>query len=300
VDIGDLVQMLENPAKGLLRQRLDLALPEEFRAAPARLTEALSPLQRWQVGERLLQQRIRGWGAASAHAEKARGSLPVAPLADELLADLQPRIDGVTANALEAGYDRARWRQVGATVGSRRVVGPAQVVLDADGRAGTVVLVTTSKPKATHLMRVWVRQLALTVAERDRVWSGRVVDTSAGVSIPPVNPVLAEQVLAQLLTVRDLGLRCALPLPAEAASAYARSELVHPTGDPELEASRAFAVDVRDDALRRVWGEQVTFDQILAAPRPDGVRPPSDSWFAVLARTVWRPVHEARVEAVPP
>jgi exodeoxyribonuclease V gamma subunit len=300
VEIGDLVQMLENPAKGLLRQRLDVATPDEFRAAPARLTEPLDPLQRWQVAERLLQHRLRGWGGASVEAEKARGSLPVPPLGDALLAGLQPGLAGIAAAALEAGFDRALWHQVVARVGERRVVGSARVVLDADRRNGTVVLVTTSKPKATHAMRVWVRQLALTVAEPDRCWSGRVVDASAGVTIPPVDAEVAERLLAQLLQVRDLGLCSALPLPAAAASAFARSELVNPSGDPELEASRAFAADARDDALQRVWGERVTFDQMLAAPPPEGVRPSGASWFAALARTVWRPIHEARVEAVFP
>jgi exodeoxyribonuclease V gamma subunit len=298
VEIRDLVQMLENPAKGWLRQRLDVALPDELRADPTRLTEPLTGLQAWQVGDRLLQQRMSGWGGASVAAERARGALPVTPVADALLADAQADIAAVADAALRARYPDAQSRHVVASVGGRAVAGSARVVMTADGRQGAVVLVSPSKPKAAHLLRVWVPQLALTVAQPEVRWSSRVVDRGPAVALPAVDPALAARVLAQLLDVHALGLRCALPLTAAAGSAFAHSELAHPSADAERDARWAFRDDARDGSLQRVWGPHVTLDQLFAAQPPDDLRLSSDSWFATLARTVWAPVHEARLAAV--
>lgn len=302
VEMRDLVQMLENPAKGLLRQRLDLATPDEFRIPPARLTQPLDGLQTWHLGDRLLRQRMSGWGEGSVRAETARGDLPVAPLGDLVLAAVRTDAATVADAALRSGVVRTESRQVVARLTDTRViVGTANVMQDEDEGQGTVVLVTYSKPKVAHLMRVWVAQLMLCVAEPRVRWSARVVDRGQGVTIPPVASREAAALLGQLLDVRESGLCRALPMPANAASAFARSELVNPGSDPQIDAMRAFRVDSGDDSWQRVWGDRMTFRDILAAQPPDELSPPSNgSWFALLARTVWGPVHEARLGGVAP
>jgi len=101
VELDDLVRFVEHPVRAFLRQRLriDLRGQEEDELEDALRVE-LAPLQRWAIGQRLLEARLAGVdGRAAVLAEIARGSLPPGTLGQPVIAELYPIVDAIVAAA---------------------------------------------------------------------------------------------------------------------------------------------------------------------------------------------------------
>ena len=77
IELEDLVRFVEHPVRAFLRQRLGIGLWGGADEIEDALPVELDPLERWGVGQRLLEARLTGVdGNAAIKAEIARGTLP--------------------------------------------------------------------------------------------------------------------------------------------------------------------------------------------------------------------------------
>jgi exodeoxyribonuclease V gamma subunit len=164
VDLMDLLRLLEHPARGFLRQRLDVAVTRAQEDPQESLPVELDDLQRYSVAERLLQDRLRGWRSTSACA-----GAPARRGAARAARGRQPPDGG---GPRRAGARRLRGRagaragvvrhRPGAADGGRLLGTVANV-------RGTVLLSTTCATLAArHRLRAWVQLVALSLAHPGR------------------------------------------------------------------------------------------------------------------------------------
>ena len=288
VALDDLVSFLEHPVKQFLRQRVGLPISDGDDEAADALPVALDALQRWAVGDRLLRDRLGGIDAERCRAaEWRRGELPPGALGNAVLAELLDDVEELVAASARFRDGEPGSRDVDVALpDGTRIVGTV-----ASLHGEVAVRVEFSKLGAKQRVRAWVRLVALTAAQPDRRWRAVTVGrgTRGGVAVATAGPLDADRargVLADLVALHREGLRAPLPLPTNAALAYART--LTGSGDPTAalaEATRTWCegrFPERDEALYvRVFGEGAG-PEVLAPGR-----------FDDLALRLWRPLLEA-------
>lgn len=305
VDLADLVASLEHPVRWFVRRRLGVALAGETGDVEDRLPLDIDPLDRWQLGERLLEARLRGVDPRTAlNVEWRRGQVPPKELGRTALYEALEMVRPIAAAADHVRTEAASSVDVTAELpGGDVVVGTVPGV-----HGATLVRSTFSRLAAKHRLRAWVQLLALAAARPGTEWRAVTVgrapvrEPRAAVSIL-VSPSQedAARYLAQLVEVRELATREPLPLPVAAAAAYAQgrsagSEEVVALAAAEAEWRDGFDQDDEHHVL--VWGEHPALGDFAESPSAterawwpqDGTR------FGVLARRVWEPLlaHESR------
>ena len=109
VELTDLVRFVEHPVRAFMRQRLGISLYSAADEIEDELSVELDGLQRWGVGQRLLEARLRGIDERTAIlAEIARGTLPPGVLGKPVIDDLSPIVNGIVDRAPRRGA--RRWR----------------------------------------------------------------------------------------------------------------------------------------------------------------------------------------------
>ncbi len=304
VDLALLLALLTHPAKGFLRQRLDVGIRFEDDEPSDAMPVELNALERWAVGDRLLKDRLAGISEDDCRqAEWRRGVLPPGPLGattlETVLAEVRPLIDRtaplrvVPRRTVDVTAALAGGRQLRGTVG---------------GVHGSVlVTVSYSKLPPAARLRAWITVLALTVSAPDIGWGGATVGRGqagrpACATVEPVPAGLAATELQKLVDLYDQGLRLPLPLPVKTAAEYAT---VRFRGDDVTEAQRRaglqwtggkYAGEADDVAHQQVWGRAASFETLLAAgPAPQTARPAvagddEPHRFGTLAVGLWFPL----------
>ncbi|NIZ89424.1 exodeoxyribonuclease V subunit gamma [Kineococcus rubinsiae] len=308
VDLDRLVQFWQHPVRGLLRQRLEVAGTVRADEPDNALPVQLDALQEWAIGDRCLAARLAGIDAVTlARVETARGDLPPGVLGTTLLRKVGGRVDQlVTAATPYAGLDRrAVDVEVDLPDGTRLtgVVGGVRTTA-ADG---DLALTTTySRVKGKQRLRAWIDLLALSAAHPGQDWTAVVVgrgsrDTTAVVTLGPVDPASARAALADLVTLRRVGLSVALPLPVGAGSAWAGARHRGRSPGSAVEAARSEWTSgysyPREDAEEEhvlVWGLAAPVEVLLQWTPPAGAPPEAPRSFAELAERVWRPLLDAQ------
>jgi exodeoxyribonuclease V gamma subunit len=301
--------VLRRPARAFLRQRLGVAppQPEDLDRMRDDVQADLGPgLARWQIGDRLLRERLRGRSRdAAAAAERGRGELPPGPLGaralEELLADVEPLVAAsqplrqLPVRAVDVTVPLADGRRIRGTVGG----------IHGDRR----VQVTFSRLGARHLLEAWVELLVLAAAEPGTRWSSVSVGHGSrpvvSRSRPPA-PAQARALLDELVLVADLGLRGPLPMTLESSSAYAQVRHGGGRSGEALSVARAKWGGNFGDGTKpeneMIWGVD-GFDLLTGDdPRLRGMLPIDDrtrsepSAFGALACLVWLPLFGALEE----
>ena len=299
VGLADLIAFYDNPARGFLRDRLQVGVSREADEVSDRLPVELDGLEKWAVGDRALRARIAGQDPRSIYqAELLRGALPPAGLGEATLEEIGRAVEQLMGQLALGPPEDPRSVDIEVTLpGDRRLTGTV------DGVRGLhLVDVTYSRLGAKQVMAAWIRLLALTAAGADdEGWQastlgkgsrGKVARTSYGV----LPRDAARSHLTTLLDVFALGQTAPLPLPVKTAHAWAqavsrsptRTRLAQQQAAKEWEASLLKSGDVipgeRDDSWwRLVHGREAPFDvllQTLAGPGSD---------LATLAPRVWGP-----------
>ena len=307
VELQHLVDLLLHPSRAFLRQRLEVTSTVRSEEPTSELPLELDGLERWSVGDRMLQARLAGGTrAAITAAERAGGCLPPGPLGAALLDSIGPCVFDLAAVAREHLAGDPETVDVDLPLPAGRVVGS---VPRAHGRR--LVTATFSKLGPKQRLRAWVELLAV-AAQQGGDWQavvvGRVHDGS------PVVEVLAapgqEQArahLAHLVEVRAAGLQTPLALPLEAAAAYAQARREGDDTDRARDlAQRAWASPFgwdgpdRDPDHALVWGREAPFSALWSwrspVPLPAGGGGES-SHFGRLACAVWHPLLAAEVRS---
>lgn len=235
IDIDLVRQFFTDPVKTFYQHTLEVVLPDEQDLDDDNLHLKLNGLERWKLGDSLLDALVsRGTTAAETcadqwrSAEQARGSLPPGAAGDVAAASLIEPGLLMTAELDAAGRtpDTRLNVAVDATVGPWTLAGTVTTMGQSPGGPTHVAM---SQTKEKHQFRIWVELLALTVAHPDQHWQAMSLSLNKPTTVAKDGPLhvgvmsiagdgpaerhmAASKVLGELLDVMDLGLRHALPI----------------------------------------------------------------------------------------
>ncbi len=297
LELDDLVAFLESPARGFLRGRLGISLFREEDDLPDELPVELDGLQRWEVGDRMLQAALSGSDLDRAkQAEWRRGTLPPGALGSGVLEQVGAEV-GLLVTAAQP-YGSARRGAVDPVdvavaldAGTRRLVGTVTV-------HGSVLLrVVYSRLAAKHRLRAWVQLLALSAseigsppaAEWTAVTIGRGQKGARTARLGSVPPTQAKALLTDLVALYDRGMAEVLPMAAKTSARYAEKRDGGMNADNALraaatvwEGSWTLPGERADAEHEQVYGKQAPFGALTGGRRPTP--------FEVLALRLWEPL----------
>jgi exodeoxyribonuclease V gamma subunit len=311
VDLADLRRLLTHPARGFLRQRLQVAETRGEDEPADALPVELDALEQWAVGERVLRERLAGLEVADCLAlEQHRGGLPPGPLGVKHLRAIGPKVEALLqASTLERAHPpESQDVDVRLPDGTRRAgtVG--------DVRGDTVLSLTYSRLAARHRLLAWIDLVALTVAQPDRQWRAVAVGRGRGSRaqrsvFDPLSAADASAALDELVELYRAGLRSPLPLPVKTAAAYAERRNHSDAPTAREGAAREWLTDrfpgEQEDAEHvLLYGERAPLS-VLTTQRPEpgeggpGWHRDETDRFGLLARRLWGRLLDAevRVEA---
>jgi exodeoxyribonuclease V gamma subunit len=284
VALDDLIAFFKDPVKGFFRA-LDYTLPWDVDAVEDAMPVEIDALQEWKVGDRMLDDMLRGMAPGDAQqAEWRRGSLPPGKLGWRKAKEIS-----VQAAALAEAARRHRTQDptaydvdiaVGAT---RRVTGTIPRVY-----GERLVWVTYSKLDGRHLLESWIRLVALAAAHPGRDWTAVCIGRPKKPGTPKERllgaPEAPVEVLADLVAMYDAGRRAPIPLPLKTSYAWAETE--HHRGSPMREAgwkwkTGKYPGEDQEPAHVRVWGPGFALDDLVGEGLPD------------YASRLWLPMLEA-------
>ncbi|MFD1824427.1 exodeoxyribonuclease V subunit gamma [Mumia zhuanghuii] len=292
VTVDELVAFLQNPAREFLRHRLDVTVPRQVDEANDSLPIALDGLEQWDIGERVLHEVLDGMALEDAlDREVVRGSFPPGArgrvVRDEIAAN-------VTAIAADRGTGQPRSVDIRLDLpapegsGAVRLTGVVTAIHD-----DTVWLRTYSTISAKHVAAAWVRLLALAAAEPEREHRAELLGKRGGLRLSSPDPAEAVALLADLVRVRQSGMRFPMGVPPKTASAFAAAYRKTRPGDPygvrqaldrarkSWEGDNRFPGENVDPWWRFVLGPQSCVEGLN---RRDGL--------VYFAPRIWNPIHE--------
>jgi exodeoxyribonuclease V gamma subunit len=233
LDIARLSAFFANPAKFIVRERLGISLGRPPETDPDREPFALSGIERFAVGNHLLEQRLKGCQPEQAFAAlRADGVLPHATAGEvefrALWSEVERfarRLDGLRPSEVPAELD-ARWEIAGFSLAAR-----------IRGLSGNRWLrYRFGKLRAKDLLEIWLRHMALCLAAPERAEVESVfVCTDRTLRLKPVAESRA--ILGVLLGVYRRGLERPLCFFPQTALEYATT-LRRSTPERALSAAR--------------------------------------------------------------
>jgi exodeoxyribonuclease V gamma subunit len=296
VAIDDLIGFFKDPVKGFFRA-LDYTLPWDVDAIDDAMPVEIDALQEWKVGDRMLEDMLRGMDPEAAQqAEWRRGSLPPGRLGWRKAQELRDQAAALTQAAARhrrrppAAYD------VDIDIGDgRRVTGTVPRVY-----GDRLVWVTYSKLDGRHLLESWIRLVALT-AQRPTGWTavciGRPRRSGAPkerlLGPPEQSPV---DVLRDLVTVYDTGRREPIPLPVK--TSYAWAEARYSRGNAEQQArykwnTGRYPGENEQPAHEHVWGRFTDVGVLMTPLRPGEEIDGETTRLGAYASRLWLPMLHA-------
>ena len=322
VELEDLVRFAGHPTRAFLRQRLGISVGDYSDEVEDALPVELDALERWGVGQRLLDGVLAGASIeACVAAEIARGTLPPGQLANPVIAKVRPIVAHIAAAAnteLEDGAEPASVDVKVALNDGRTLSGTVP------GVYGDVLrTVTYSRVNARHRLAAYVRWLALTAAHPERPFAAATIGQarsgapdSATITIARLAPLaddpktrkeLALEQLATLVDLYDRGMREPLPLACMSSAAYAAAAFAGADADKAgrkaWESGWSFPKEDADLEHQLVRGGILSFDELTAEPphtdeQGDGWDDTETTRFGRYARRLWDAVlaHEAVFE----
>jgi exodeoxyribonuclease V gamma subunit len=298
IDIEDLVRFAQHPVRAFLRQRLGISLHELAEEIEDDLPVELDGLEKWGVGQRLVDAMLAGVdGRTATLAEIARGSLPPEVLGRPVIEEVFPVAKEIVTEALAIDPSPPESIDVRVPLPDGRLIGGS-----VPGVCGDVLrTVTYSRVGARQRLTAWVRLLALAAAHPERGFAAATVGRAGGkqdvtiARIPPLGGDAALGHLGVLLDLYDRGMREPLPLYCATSAAYA--EAVAAGGDPIADAREAwsesrFSPESGEAEHQLVHGGWCSLDDVLSEPlRADEA---GDGWamteatrFGRLAVRLW-------------
>jgi exodeoxyribonuclease V gamma subunit len=292
VELTELIAFVEHPMRAFCRQRLRMYLPGDDEELSDVFSADLDGLDRWSIGDRMLQARLAGVdGTALRAAELRRGTLPPFRLGGEVFHRISGDVESLVTAAAPLYETRSGVRDVTVDLGDGRRLSGTVTGLHGDILVRTIF----SRVAPKHRLAAWVGLLALAACEPGR-WSAVVLGRGrygsrlqrSDISSAP-DPIAT---LRNLVALRDEGLRAALPLPTVAACEYATRR--HRGDSVELAVDAAttsfgseFGGDGQDDYVKFLFGGD--FGAIIAEPPADAATG-EPSRFAALASMLWAPL----------
>lgn len=299
--LDDLVRFVEHPVKAFLRQRLGVTVRGERTEPGDAIALELDALERWQVGDRLLDALRSGAPEDDCvRAELARGSLPPGVLGGHLLESLLPDVRALVAAAADPPGETVLV-DVTAVAGGVVVAGTVGVV------GHEVRSVTYSKLGPKHRIGAWVRLLALSAARPERPWQARAIgraDRGRGVAVSQLGPLgdspagreaAATAALSAIVDLYLRGMREPLPLALKTSAAWAGAARARRDGASTARSKwvtgfgAVFPSEDDDPAHRLVFGGRRSWEDVVAiAPLGDEEGPGWGDDPSRAGRLAWR------------
>jgi exodeoxyribonuclease V gamma subunit len=304
VEVDDLVRFVQKPMRTFLHRRLGITVGEYDDEIQDALPIELDDLEKYGVGNRLLDTLLQGaTPQAAVDAEFARGFLPPGALGQAVVDEVWPKVGAVLTCArdvldLQAEPESVDVRAV--LVDGRTLSGTVS------GVAGDVlrsISYATLGPQ--HRIAAWVRLVALTAADPQRPLQAITVGRrKAQASVSRIGPLgddpesrraTALEYLAVLADLMDRGLREPLPIACKTSHAYAEAASKG-FDQPGRWASREWVSEFRFDKedmepehLLTLGGQQPLGFLLAPPPRPDerDWHATDGTRFGVLARRLW-------------
>ena len=306
IELNDLIAFVEHPMAGLLKQRLGVRIPEIGDDVSDALPVELDGLQKWDIGDRMLAERLGGTSLADFRAaEWRRGTLPPFALGELQLQDITRAVDALVEVSSDVHAGQADVLDISIALNSgRRITGTVTGV-----HGGTIARTSYSRLAPKHRLAAWVRLLAAQVQDGTRTWqavtTGRGPGRRAAWRSVITAPADALEQLESLVGLRDLGLSEVLPVGPTATATYADRRF---RGAPEADAldaaerqwSDKFG-DATDRSIVYLYGNNASFSAVLGTP----YRASHPRWgdettlFGALARQLWTPLLDAETEGQP-
>jgi len=297
VALDDLIRFLHHPARAFLRQRLGISTFEEEGDPADAVPLDLEGLDKWRIGDRVLRNCLGGMAReTAAQLERLRGELPPGPLGRAALREIGGAVDALLhATETERAEPPTALDIAVALPGGRRLAGTVAGV-----RGGIVLDVGYSSLGPKPRLAAWAKLLAAVAQSGDGGLRAIAVGKARGGAerclLGGVEPIAAAEILADLVALRDKGLRAPLPMAAKTSAAYAQARQrmseanARARASKEWEADR-FAPENAEREHRLLFGEVVPFADWAAAPPEPGEQFEGESTrFGVLARRVWTPL----------
>ncbi|MBB2989786.1 exodeoxyribonuclease V gamma subunit [Mycolicibacterium iranicum] len=301
VALDDLISFFKDPVKGFFRS-LDYTLPWDVDAVEDAMPVDIDALQEWKIGDRMLDDMLRGMAPAEAQqAEWRRGSLPPGRLGWRRAQEIATR-----SAALAAAAQQHRTREPKA-VDIDVALGPARRLTGTVPRlyGDRTVDVTYSKLDGRHLLTSWIRLAALTARYPDTEWlavcigrgrrggGGRGEETRTRVLGPPES---AAGVLRDLVAMYDAGRREPIPLPLK--TSYAWAEARHSRGWPERDArykwnTGKFPGENEQPAHELVWGRRSPVEALMTPVRAGEECDDEKTRLGAYSARLWLPMLQA-------
>ena len=315
VQLSSLVRFLEHPVRAFLRERLGYYAGDIPDQPSDALVVEMGPLERWALGDRLLEARLGGADLDRAlMAERGRGLLPPGPLGDAALADVKAVVETLVAEVqtLPCGHTEPVPVEVDIELpGGRSLVGTVPGV-----RGNTVLRCTYSKLGPKHRLRAWAMFLALSAAYPGMAPSAVTVGQAAGsspgrprLSVCTLSPLAedSETLQARAITLLEVlvdlyqrGMREPLPMYCATSAAWATARRQNdnpyePARSAWASNSDEFPGEDAEPEHLAVLGAAVAFEQLLeCGPTDDEAGPgwptTGASRFDRLATRLWGPV----------
>lgn len=319
VALDDLLRFFDHPARAFLRARLGMVLPEVPEERNEGIPIVLNGLEKWQIGDRMLQAVLAGRAPGQAvNAELWRGALPPDALGQgtmkEITTGVQELCEAAWRVAGSGGWGQELPREsldLDVTLPDGRQLTGTVTGLVASGSALTV---TYSTVRAKQRLRSWIVSLALAAAGHPagsqvigKHYWGRGDKGPGLFSHGPHDPDTAREVLGQLVDLQARGMRGVVPLPLETSLAWAYS--YGRTGRVTIADQQAARKWVTPDGGYGIPGEQddPSWARVLGPHQPYSVllTPPGEderwaedleSRLGQLALRLWGPLLGGRAE----
>jgi exodeoxyribonuclease V gamma subunit len=296
VELAELHRLLQHPARGFLRQRLDVASAWVEQEPDDALPVELDSLQEWAIGDRVLRRLLDGMPPGRiVDLERHAGTLPPGPLAAAVMAQVGGKAEAIARACATELLDEPESYDVDvALCDGTRLTGTVT------GVRGDVVLLTTySSLGPKHRLQAWVDLVALSAAHPGRQWRavavGRKGSRARRSTLQLVTPEDALPAVEDLVALYRNGLRAPLPLPLKTAAEYASRrdrgdsrELAVEGATKEWLGSK-FPGEQADAEHRLLLGEAAPLAALTAeAPWDDeGWYPDEVARFGQLSRRLW-------------
>jgi len=297
VALADLVGFFKDPVKGFFRA-LDVTLPWDVDGVEDAMPVEINALQEWSVGDRMLNDLLRGMDPEEARqAEWRRGSLPPGRLGWRKATELRDQAAELAKAARRHRQFAPQALDVDVDLGSgRRLTGTVSPVY-----GDRIVSVTYSKLDGRHLLESWIRLVALVAHDPGQQWTAVCIGrpkkgTTAKERLLGPPQEAAIEVLHVLVALYDAGRREPIPLPIKTSYAWAAAR--HTRDDPVREASwrwktHRYPAEDQEPAHVRVWGKNAPLDDLLEPVRPGEEFDGETTRLGAYAGRLWLPLLRA-------
>lgn len=302
ITLTQLHSFLRKPVQWFLDQRLRVRLPQPDEALDVVMPTQLGGLDRWKVGDRLLQRLLEGgtveeWVAI----ERRLGFLPPGALGDASIDSITTTAGHLVQEATRLGFRPGPGAPIPVDVtltGGVRITGIVEARLDPSTPGPARVGFAEGKP-SDHVA-AWLDLMVLTAHDPATEWRSVSVHRGHSDKKPPESMSLTvvaddpsrrrEIALHALEVVVELlryGMREPIPLFTRLSPAVAMGE-----------AKRSMWIDHdgrgdASDAANAVVYGAYDYDDLLAIPAREGDPPGSGNRVARFAHRLWDEIHSS-------